>query len=83
LTEDSWQGDENQPMSYNLWLYGNANPIQYLDPSGFELCRNGLRYCMLTDELNGKKVGNELQGVIINIDHWDAGKDMASEQEQS
>jgi RHS repeat-associated protein len=34
LTEDAWQGDQNQPMSYNVWLYGYANPVRYTDPTG-------------------------------------------------
>jgi RHS repeat-associated protein len=33
-TKDSWQGDYNRPMSYNAWLYVNANPVNYTDPSG-------------------------------------------------
>jgi RHS repeat-associated protein len=34
LTKDSWQGDYNNPMSYNAWLYGFANPVVYIDPTG-------------------------------------------------
>jgi len=33
-TRDTWDGDKNQPMSYNMWLYGYANPINNIDPSG-------------------------------------------------
>jgi RHS repeat-associated protein len=35
LTEDTWQGDQNQPMSYNDWLYVYANPVNRTDPSGY------------------------------------------------
>jgi RHS repeat-associated protein len=35
LTRDSWQGEYNKPQSLNKWLYGNANPIAYVDPTGF------------------------------------------------
>jgi hypothetical protein len=38
LTMDTWNGDETQPMSYNMWLYGFANPIRYTDPSGYVSC---------------------------------------------
>jgi RHS repeat-associated protein len=34
LTRDVWEGDPNQPMSYNAWLYVYANPLNATDPSG-------------------------------------------------
>ncbi|MEW5870879.1 MAG: RHS repeat-associated core domain-containing protein, partial [Chloroflexota bacterium] len=34
LSRDSWEGDYEQPMSYNAWLYAYANPITLIDPSG-------------------------------------------------
>jgi RHS repeat-associated protein len=34
LTRDTWQGNENSPMSYNAWLYAYADPIRYVDPRG-------------------------------------------------
>jgi RHS repeat-associated protein len=34
LTQDPWDGDYNQPMSYNGWLYGYANPVMFADSSG-------------------------------------------------
>jgi RHS repeat-associated protein len=34
LTQDMWDGDENQPISYNSWLYTYSNPILQTDPSG-------------------------------------------------
>lgn len=33
-TRDVWEGDPNQPMSYNAWNYVNANPVNLSDPSG-------------------------------------------------
>jgi RHS repeat-associated protein len=36
LSRDTWEGDANNPMSYNAWLYTYANPILYTDPSGFD-----------------------------------------------
>jgi len=40
VTKDSWQGIFKKPMSYNPWLYTYANPINFVDPSGFISCRN-------------------------------------------
>jgi len=34
LSRDVWEGDPNQPMSFNAWLYANADPIRHADPSG-------------------------------------------------
>jgi RHS repeat-associated protein len=34
LTKDVLEGDYEMPMSYNAWLYGYANPIRFMDPSG-------------------------------------------------
>ena len=38
MARDSWGGDDNQPMSYNAWLYGYANPVRNVDPSGYMSC---------------------------------------------
>ena len=34
LSVDPWSGDANQPLSYNKYLYGYANPGVYVDPDG-------------------------------------------------
>jgi hypothetical protein len=34
LTRDTWEGNVNIPMSYNVWGYAYANPINNIDPSG-------------------------------------------------
>ena len=34
LSRDVWEGDPNQPMSCNGWLYASANPTNLTDPSG-------------------------------------------------
>ena len=40
MTKDLWQGDYFKPMSFNAWLYGYGNPINFVDPSGFISCQN-------------------------------------------
>ena len=44
LSRDPWDGDPNRPMSYNLWLYVEDNPVSRSDPSG--LC--------IDDDLDGR-----------------------------
>jgi RHS repeat-associated protein len=34
LSRDTWNGDVNQPMSYNLWNYAYSNPVLHTDPTG-------------------------------------------------
>ena len=34
LSRDTWDGNEEQPITYNLWAYANANPVMYTDPTG-------------------------------------------------
>ncbi len=34
-SRDTWGGDTNIPISYNLWAYANDNPILYTDQSGY------------------------------------------------
>jgi RHS repeat-associated protein len=35
LTQDSWQGDYNRPLSLNRWDYAEGNPISRTDPGGY------------------------------------------------
>ncbi len=35
ITKDSWRGSSVSPTSYNTWLYAHANPIRYVDPTGY------------------------------------------------
>jgi len=35
-SRDTWRGNNKIPMSYNVWLYVYANPINLTDPSGHD-----------------------------------------------
>ena len=35
ISRDTWRGDDNRPMSFNLWLYAYSNSINFTDPSGY------------------------------------------------
>jgi hypothetical protein len=55
MSRDTWDGNENQPMSYNMWQYGYANPVNKTDPTGNKpgdpaICtQNGPQYCILNN----------------------------------
>jgi len=40
ISRDTWRGNYQRPMSYNRWLYGYANPIAFIDPTGYYSCQN-------------------------------------------
>ena len=54
-TMDSWPGSIHEPMSLHKYLYGNANPVNFVDPSG--------NFATLT----GLMVGVAIIGVLVSI----------------
>jgi len=38
LGRDVWEGDANEPLSFNAWLYVGGNPVNLTDPSGMFVC---------------------------------------------
>ena len=42
LTRDTWEGDYNNPLSLNQWMYVEGNPVNLTDPSGhYPVCDCG------------------------------------------
>ncbi len=35
LTRDTWEGNINRPMSFNRWMYVEGNPVNRVDPTGY------------------------------------------------
>uniref|UniRef100_UPI0023DF5DE9 RHS repeat-associated core domain-containing protein n=1 Tax=Argonema antarcticum TaxID=2942763 RepID=UPI0023DF5DE9 len=51
---DPFEGMQKEPMSRHRYLYGNANPVSYTDPSGL---------FTLTDVMSGPTLGGILAGI--------------------
>ena len=51
ILQDTYQGDINDPISLHKYLYANANPVMYSDPSG---------YIGLLDTVCASTIGNVL-----------------------
>ncbi len=35
ITQDTWQGQQSKPLSKHKYLYANANPVVFIDPTGY------------------------------------------------
>jgi RHS repeat-associated protein len=59
LTRDNWASDATQPMSYNPWNYGQADPVNYIDPTGHARCDSSIssRVALVMKYMTGKHTG--------------------------
>ncbi|EMS70409.1 RHS repeat-associated core domain-containing protein [Ruminiclostridium cellobioparum] len=78
-TEDSYWGEDDNPLSLNLYTYCENDPIQYVDPSGHRMSDNELDFffgkgaSQLFDDNGNYKKGTvammvEGVGAIVNVD---------------
>ena len=71
ISEDTYRGDLNDPLSLNLYTYVNNNPLIYHDPTGhfFEGIGSGLKY--ITERVTaafeggGEFIGDTLYGLGV------------------
>jgi RHS repeat-associated protein len=61
ISRDNWQGNYNRPVSLNRWVYVEANPVNYVDPSG--QCRAGDDECVSV----AKQIVTEFPNIKINF----------------
>ena len=86
ISMDSYQGSIYDPVSLHKYLYANANPVTYVDPSGYN--SNTLVAQMITINIKcnlissayrtvlGSLVGMAAGGVIGAVDSWAGGNEL-------
>ena len=72
LSRDVWEGNPNQPVSYNAWLYVHSNPTNWTDPTGRQPCEEGecadpLEYYNLTGWLARAMSANASSAEVARI----------------
>ncbi len=77
LTRDEWVGFPTFPISYNKWTYANANPINYVDPSGNfseSLIQSSLNGMSIYEAFGRKRYGVArwgLYALLKDMKSWD------------
>lgn len=51
LTRDTWGGSYNQPLTLNRWNYTEANPINWIDPTGHITENDNIQALIITEAL--------------------------------
>lgn len=51
LTRDTWMGGYNQPLTLNRWNYTEANPINWIDPTGHITEKDNIDALIITEAL--------------------------------
>lgn len=70
LTEDSWQCDNDNPMSYNAWLYVYGNPITFQDPTGFNPVEGTWIHQMIEDHyIIYYGTGRDIRKIFLFLAH--------------
>jgi RHS repeat-associated protein len=66
-SRDVWDGDPNQPMSYNLWQYVRNNPINLTDTSGRCVDKNNNGACDVS-QVPGLEANLATYGVALTAE---------------
>ena len=70
ISEDTYRGELNDPLSLNYYTYSNNNPLIYYDPTGhfFEQIGAGLKYVTeritAAFEAGGELIGDAIYGTL-------------------
>jgi peptidoglycan hydrolase-like protein with peptidoglycan-binding domain len=73
LQQDTMFGDTREPLTRNLYIYGNANPMTYVDPSGHYVAEPGGSFDTIEYGDKGYRVTQVQNGLNV----WTATKGQA------
>jgi hypothetical protein len=59
-----WSGDTSSPLSFNRWNYNEANPINYVDPSGH------FSESVIQSSLEGQTLSQTFGPKLSNVARW-------------
>ena len=66
ISMDSYQGSIYEPVTLHKYLYANANPVMYTDPSGYTAATEQLT---ATNIMENIAVLSETKGIIITNEY--------------
>ena len=67
ISRDIWSGDTKTPITYNRWIYANADSINNVDPSGF--CSQG-GWNAPPGDLFSNAQCNKLEQTYLDVTRW-------------
>jgi hypothetical protein len=67
LSEDTFSGYANDPLSLNLYTYCNNNPITYIDPTGHLSEEQQKAIDEINDKLETTTIAGEREGLLYGI----------------
>ena len=70
LTKDPKQGSLLLPVTYNQWIYANANPVLLTDPSGYCLDIEGDAICDYPENMRGEPISEPIIWVSSFLPPW-------------
>jgi fibro-slime domain-containing protein/RHS repeat-associated protein len=83
ISRDTFEGFSKQPITLNKYLYGNTNPINFVDPSGNITIGDAIGTVALLAVLSGlafgaRKVINSIESGIYVVGHPVIGNGLSS-----
>ena len=67
ITQDTYQGSIFEPATLHKYLYANANPVMYTDPSGYMFGQTAVLNMRAQETINAMAVYKSLKAALLGI----------------